>query len=51
MGLSNKEDDGVQGVGVPEGSQNLVHLLGRLRLRPITPTIYEKKGILMQDEK
>ena len=43
-------EDGVQGKGVHEGLQNLVHLLGRLKLRPNNPKICFKNAILIQNE-
>ena len=42
-------EDGVQGVGVHEGSQNLVNLLDRLKLGPDIPEISKKITILMQN--
>ena len=45
------QEDAVQGVGVQKGLQNLVHITGRLKLGPNTPTISTKNCIQMKSEK
>ena len=44
-------EDGVQRVGAHKESQNLIYLLGRLKLGPKIPKIFLKNTFLMQNKK